>query len=171
MLLVAVLVTLTSCQYNDDEEDDDSVKPAKICLDDPTNCSRCDVFAEGTTSSTQVVPRTLNASVTRYLNITYVGDEVELQPDMFSSLTYLEELAIHGNLKVTALRPGTLAKLPSLTRLLIDKTKIISLPSSLFAPKSLLQYLTITNSKLAEIPTNIFGYIYIILHMRTSSST
>ena len=164
MLLVAVLVTLTSCQYNDDEEYYDSVKPAKICLHDPTNCSRCDVFAECTTSSTQVVPRTLNASVTRYLNITYVGDEVELQPDMFSSLTYLEELAIHGNLKVIALHSGTFAKLPSLTRLLIDKTKIISLPSSLFAPKSLLQYLTITNSKLAEIPTNIFGDIPNLTH-------
>ena len=156
VLLTAVLVPSIKCQYIGDHNDTDSVKPAKICFDDPKNCTRCDIYAECTTFSTQVVPKALNSTITKHLSVTYLGAEVELTPDMFANLPYLEELSIYDTFKVVALRPGTFADLPLLTSLFLEKTKISSLPSYLFHPENELLRLTIRSSHLVEIPGNIF---------------
>ena len=130
------------------------VSPAKICYAEPLYCSRCDSVANCTTITSDVVPLNLNSS-TSFLEITYQGSMTELEPGMFDHLPQLVQLTIDCGQSINAIQPQTFAKLNLLSHLTLYNSLIVDLPSDLFHPANSLQSLSIGNSKLTDIPLQL----------------
>lgn len=119
------------------------------------DCQRCDVDVAicSTSDQNNLVPKELNPK-TKSINITYIGTNIYLNDDQFKRFTALTTVTLSGNIGV--LSHQAFANMPSLTDLAIEGSTLNQIEDDAFGSNSSLLRLSITDSQLELMPTNVF---------------